>query len=65
MANSKAIWCITYSDFSTEFVKAHDVWQIVSSYKLEKDTDYIVSIIRIDFCYDCEDIKDLTDTSRY
>ena len=64
MANSKAIWCITYSDYTTEFVKAYNVWQITNTGKISKDNDMIVSISRIDFVggwYYEEDIKDVSE----
>lgn len=64
MANSKGIWCITYSDYTTEFVKAYTVWQIIDSCKLKQDTDNIVNIIRIDFAGGWEEEDSMTDVSR-
>ena len=63
MANSKGVWCITYSDYTVEFVLAETVWQIIDSCKLKYDTDYIVSINRVDFAYGDEEFLDLTNTN--
>lgn len=60
MGNSKGVWSITYSDCTVEFVLAYNVWQIIDSYKLKYDTDYIVSINRVDFAYGDEEFLDLT-----
>ena len=60
MANSKSVWSITYSDYTVEFVLACNVWQIIDSCKLKYDTDYIVSINRVDFAYGDEEFLDLT-----
>ena len=63
MANSLGIWCIVYSDYTTEFVKAYSIWQIVNTGKIDKDPDYIVSITRVEFAggwADENDIKDVT-----
>lgn len=61
MANSKGVWGITYNDYTMEIVLAYDVWQIIDSCKLKYDSDYIISIVRLDFAFGDEDFLDLTE----
>ena len=68
MANSKAIWCITYSDYTVEFVKALDVWQIIDgANKLKGYIDNIVSISRVNFVdiFESAEEADMKDLSEY